>query len=54
MVWTKVRTEVFRVAKHLGPSAPPPPSNVGEAVAALMGLGVAEVNARRVTYVVVW
>lgn len=34
-----------------GPSiahAPPPPSAVGEAVAALMGLGVAEANARRV------
>ena len=34
-----------------GPSiahAPPPPSSVGEAVAALMGLGVAEANARRV------
>ena len=30
------------------PTAPPPPSAVGEAVAALMGLGVAEVNARRV------
>ncbi|HEX5377180.1 MAG TPA: Holliday junction branch migration protein RuvA [Phenylobacterium sp.] len=28
--------------------APPPPSATGEAVAALMGLGVAEVNARRV------
>ena len=27
---------------------PPPPSATGEAVAALMGLGVAEVNARRV------
>lgn len=30
------------------PAAPPPPSAVGEAVAALLGLGVAEVNARRV------
>jgi Holliday junction DNA helicase RuvA len=29
-------------------AAPPQPSAVGEAVAALMGLGVAEVNARRV------
>lgn len=29
-------------------AAPPKPSAVGEAVAALMGLGVAEVNARRV------
>jgi Holliday junction DNA helicase RuvA len=30
------------------PTAPPPPSAVGEAVAALMGLGANEVNARRV------
>ena len=30
------------------PHVPPPPSATGEAVAALMGLGVAEVNARRV------
>ena len=30
------------------PHTPPPPSATGEAVAALMGLGVAEVNARRV------
>ena len=29
-------------------SAPPPPSAVGEAVAALLSLGVAEINARRV------
>ena len=29
-------------------AAPPPPSAAGEAVAALMGLGVAEANARRV------
>lgn len=29
-------------------SAPPPPSAVGEAVAALVSLGVAEINARRV------
>lgn len=35
-------------ASALAPAAPPPPSAVGEAVAALMGLGVAEVNARRV------
>lgn len=35
-------------AGALAPAAPPPPSAVGEAVAALMGLGVAEVNARRV------
>jgi len=27
--------------------APPPPSVTGEAVAALLGLGIAEVNARR-------
>jgi Holliday junction DNA helicase RuvA len=30
------------------PHAPPPPSAAGEAVAALMGLGIAEVSARRV------
>ena len=35
-------------AQALSPAAPPAPSNVGEAVAALLGLGVAEVNARRV------
>lgn len=35
-------------ASALAPAAPPPPSAVGEAVSALMGLGVAEVNARRV------
>jgi Holliday junction DNA helicase RuvA len=35
-------------ASALSPAAPPPPSAAGEAVAALMGLGVAEVNARRV------
>ena len=35
-------------AQVLSPAAPPAPSNVGEAVAALLGLGVAEVNARRV------
>ena len=29
------------------PSSPPPPSMAGEAVSALLGLGVAEVNARR-------
>ena len=29
-------------------STPPPPSAVGEAVAALLSLGVAEINARRV------
>ena len=29
-------------------AAPPPPSATGEAVSALMGLGIAEVNARRV------
>jgi len=29
------------------PAAPPPPSVAGEAVSALLGLGVAEVNARR-------
>ena len=33
---------------HPGPAAPPAPSAAGEAVAALMGLGVAEVAARRV------
>jgi Holliday junction DNA helicase RuvA len=31
-----------------GPVAPPPPSAVGETVAALMGLGIAEPQARRV------
>lgn len=37
------------VAAHTSvASAPAAPSNVGEAVAGLMGLGVAEVNARRV------
>ncbi|HUO21376.1 MAG TPA: helix-hairpin-helix domain-containing protein, partial [Caulobacteraceae bacterium] len=38
------------VAFHAGAQvhAPPPPSAAGEAVAALMGLGVAEVAARRV------
>ncbi|HEX7760828.1 MAG TPA: Holliday junction branch migration protein RuvA [Caulobacteraceae bacterium] len=38
------------VAFHAGaqPHAPPPVSAAGEAVAALMGLGVAEVTARRV------
>ncbi|KQW70887.1 ATP-dependent DNA helicase RuvA [Phenylobacterium sp. Root77] len=35
-------------AQALNPAAAPPPSAVGEAVAALLGLGVAEVNARRV------
>lgn len=35
-------------ATALAPAAPPPPSATGEAVAALLGLGVAEVNARRV------
>ena len=35
-------------ASALAPAAPPPPSAAGEAVSALMGLGVAEVNARRV------
>ena len=35
-------------ASALSPAAPPPPSAAGEAVAALLGLGVAEVNARRV------
>ena len=33
---------------HVGPAAPSTPTAAGEAVAALMGLGVAEVNARRV------
>ena len=37
----------FHAQVH-APAAPPAPSNVGEAVAALLGLGVAEVNARRV------
>ena len=37
----------FHAQAH-APAAPPAPSNVGEAVAALLGLGVAEVNARRV------
>ena len=37
----------FHAQLH-APAAPPPPSHVGEAVAALLGLGVAEVNARRV------
>ncbi|RZJ96588.1 MAG: Holliday junction branch migration protein RuvA [Brevundimonas sp.] len=32
---------------HASPAAPPPPSIAGEAVSALLGLGVAEVNARR-------
>ncbi|MET3526090.1 Holliday junction branch migration protein RuvA [Phenylobacterium koreense] len=36
------------VAAFHAPAAPPAPSNVGEAVAALLGLGVAEINARRV------
>ncbi|MDP3747786.1 MAG: Holliday junction branch migration protein RuvA [Phenylobacterium sp.] len=35
-------------AGALTPATPPPPSAAGEAVAALLGLGVAEVNARRV------
>lgn len=35
-------------AQGAAAAAPPKPSAVGEAVAALMGLGVAEVNARRV------
>lgn len=35
-------------AQALRPAAAPAPSAVGEAVAALLGLGVAEVNARRV------
>ncbi|MDF2900352.1 MAG: holliday junction helicase RuvA [Phenylobacterium sp.] len=35
-------------ATALTPAAPPAPSAVGESVSALMGLGVAEVNARRV------
>ena len=32
---------------HAAPAAPPPPSVTGEAVSALLSLGVAEVNARR-------
>ncbi|RZJ86116.1 MAG: Holliday junction branch migration protein RuvA, partial [Brevundimonas sp.] len=32
---------------HAAPAASPPPSVTGEAVSALLGLGVAEVNARR-------
>ena len=38
------------IAFHAGATtaAPPPPSATGEAVAALMGLGIAEVSARRV------
>lgn len=32
---------------HAEPAAPPPPSLTGEAVSALLGLGVAEINARR-------
>ncbi|MDP3855154.1 Holliday junction branch migration protein RuvA [Phenylobacterium sp.] len=35
-------------AGALSPATPAPPSAAGEAVAALLGLGVAEVNARRV------
>jgi Holliday junction DNA helicase RuvA len=35
-------------AQALPHHAPPPPSAVGEAVAALMGLGVSEISARRV------
>ncbi|RZJ27319.1 MAG: Holliday junction branch migration protein RuvA, partial [Brevundimonas sp.] len=32
---------------HVEAAAPPPPSLTGEAVSALLGLGVAEINARR-------
>jgi len=40
--------EGLTVAAPVAPSSPAAPSATGEAVAALMGLGVAEVNARRV------
>ena len=32
---------------HAAPAEPPPPSVAGEAVSALLGLGIAEINARR-------
>jgi Holliday junction DNA helicase RuvA len=39
---------VLMTAPGVAPSAPAKPAPTGDAVAALMGLGVAEVNARRV------